>query len=470
MVKRCWPLVITVLIGLLVLPRATFADITWDPVYQGFAVTDDEYFVDVSEGSTGAYTFSGGKFVNPQNGYFLTITVVVKGLALASVVDLDVTFGDGYTLRVPAEKNTNIPSAYFADHPSKGITLKFISDGRKDYKAYLSGYGLKDYDGPGPTTAPTTKPTPAPTVKPTAAPTVKPTVAPTPGKTASPNPTPGPTAGATSGATAQPTTPPGSDDPDPGGGEPECTAACQAIIDQLECPQWGDYMGEWASMLRSVIPPPPDWDMVADKIGAATVNHIAAWVGYVPDPPSKEEIDSETVANLPSVDTSVETNGLVPQVPGDYSNGKINFDLNQNAPTIQVVDESQPFTITDPLADMPHDDPGVKVLPGDPRNSTGGFKQPDKVDTGDPAPTPGKVVFELPRPSPPIPAATTGPAPTPGAIVFDLPRPSPAVTTGPPPTPGKIIFELPPVPGSTSSVVPTPGAVDSIIPIPKGGE
>lgn len=237
---------------------------------------------------------------------------------------------------------------------------------------------------------------------------------------------------------------------DPGGGpeQPTCTAGCQNIKDMLACPDWDKYMGEWADMIRSVIPPPPDWDMVADKIGAATINHLAAWAGSVPAPPTKEEINNETMASLPGVDTSVETDGLVPQVPGDYNNGPVNFDLSKDAPTIQIKDESQPFTISDPLADMPHDAPGVKVIPGDPKNSTGGFKTPDHVDTGDPAPTPGKVVFDLPVPSAPVPASTSGP----------------------PPTPGKIVFDLPPIPGSTSSVVPTPGTVNGIIPIPKGGE
>lgn len=245
---------------------------------------------------------------------------------------------------------------------------------------------------------------------------------------------------------------------DPGGGpeQPTCTAGCQNIKDMLACPDWDKYMGEWAKMISSVIPPPPDWDMVANKIGAATISHLAAWAGDVPEPPTKGEIDNETIASLPGVDTSVETNDLVPQVPGNYNNGPIDFDLNKDAPTIQVNDESKPFEITDPLADMPHDAPGVKVIPGDPKNSTGGFKIPDHVDTGDPAPTPGKIVFELPKPSAPVPAATTGPPPTPGKIVFDLP---------PIPNAGAA---SPPIPGATSGSVPTPGAVDGVIPIPKG--
>lgn len=253
-------------------------------------------------------------------------------------------------------------------------------------------------------------------------------------------------------STPQPTTNPDPSPTDPGGGtgegtEDSCSAGCQNIIDQLECPRWDEYMGEWADMIQSVIPPPPDWDMVADKIGAATINHLANYMGDVPSPPSREEIKNETQADLPGLDTSVETNDLVPKVPDDYNGGKIIFDLNKDAPTIDVKDESQPFIIEDPLTNMPHDDVGVKVIPGDERNSTGGFKNPDKVDTGDPAPTPGKIIFEFPNQSPPVPNATPGAPPIPSS------QP-----------------DAPPIPGSEAGTPPTPGTVDSIIPIPKGGE
>lgn len=231
-------------------------------------------------------------------------------------------------------------------------------------------------------------------------------------------------------------TPIATDPPDTGtdpGTEIPCSDACQTIKDQLECPEWDEYMGAWSDMIRNSLPPPPDWDMVADKIGSATIRHLENYLGSVPSPPSKGEIENETIASLPTLDKSVETDNLIPQVPSDYNNGKIDFDLNKDAPTIQVKDESDPFVIEDPLKDMQYDDPGVKVIPGDPRNSSEGIKQPDKVDTGNPAPTPGKIIFELPRPSappptqepPPMPAATTGPPPTPGQIIFELPRYSP---------------------------------------------
>lgn len=243
----------------------------------------------------------------------------------------------------------------------------------------------------------------------------------------------------------QPTTNPNPTDPG-GGTEQPCSAGCQNIIDQLECPQWDEYMGKWADMIQSVIPPPPDWDMVADKIGAATINHLSNYLGEVPAPPTREEIKSETQADLPGLDTSVETNDIIPEVPDDYNSGKIIFDLNKDAPTIDVKDESQPFIISDPLTNVPHDDPGVMVFPNDERNSTGGFKQPDKVDTGEPEPTPGKIIFELPRETPPVPKATPGVPPIPNNGSGD-----------------------PPIPGATQGEGANPGTIDSIIPMPKGG-
>ncbi|AIQ15256.1 hypothetical protein [Paenibacillus durus] len=257
------------------------------------------------------------------------------------------------------------------------------------------------------------------------------------------------TDGSVGTATPTPTPSPTPTPTDPGGGtggvDPVCTESCQNLKDMLECPEWDQYMGDLTAAIARAIPPPPDWDMVASKIGAATINDFAQWAGSVPAPPTKEEIDSETNAGLPTLDQSVETDGLVPQVPGDYNNGEIDFDLSKDAPTIEVKDESQPFTISDPLTDMPHDNPGVKVIPGDPRNSTGGFKTPDPVDTGDPEPTPVQ-----------IPNATPGTAPMPNN------------TAGSPPIPNATDSTVP-IPGGSGGPGAIPTMTNGVIPIPGGG-
>ncbi|MFD5022370.1 hypothetical protein ACFWMP_26050 [Paenibacillus sp. NPDC058367] len=192
---------------LFALPSAAFADITWNNVYQGFDVTPDEYSVTVPDGSTGTFnlkTKSGStKFVNPQGAYFDNVTIYTKR-SLASDVFIEVTFSDGNVEKIYFTSNSiSIPAGFFNPHPSKGITVKFTSDGRREYEVYLLAYGLKDYTGPGPSSSPTT----APTTAPTAAPTVKPS--------ATPVTTPKPTAS----ASAKPTSPVVSPSPDPGGSD-----------------------------------------------------------------------------------------------------------------------------------------------------------------------------------------------------------------------------------------------------------
>lgn len=337
-------LLLLIVLGLGLLPGMAFADITWNPVMEGYDMTEDEYFAEAAEGQSGTFSFTGGKFVNPQNAYFLVAGIYTTSLPFASTFSVDVTFSDGFTTNIMfnSSKYAQIPSSYFADHPSKGITLKLNSDGKKAHKVYMNGYGLKDYDGPGPTAAPTTKPTPAPTVKPTPAPTVKPTT--TPGKTTSPNPT----AGATAGATTQPTTPPGSGDPDPGGGEPECTAACQAMIDQLDCPQWDDYMGAWSDMIKGTYPPPPDWDNVAaimrDKIvpamGQELVNRSPEIARIIADEFQSREKAVSPPSAVPDFTQPVPRLQDVPKVTGS---------INDNVPSFAPdYSEDKPFVIPDP--------------------------------------------------------------------------------------------------------------------------
>ncbi|MFK4475798.1 hypothetical protein ABH897_005598 [Paenibacillus sp. RC73] len=191
-------------------------------------------------------------------------------------------------------------------------------------------------------------------------------------------------------------------------------------------------MGELTGAVARAIPPPPDWDSVADKIGSATVRHLSNYVGSVPAAPSQQEIDQATSVVLPKPDISTpEADSLKPEVPDQFKQGKIIFDLG-NTPAIETKDESKPFTFLDPIANIKSDPPGKPVFPGDPRNSSDGIKQPDKKDTGDPAPKPGKIVFEIPKPSAPAKPPTVE-IPKPGGIVFELPKPKP--TTGDIPIP-----------------------------------
>lgn len=242
----------------------------------------------------------------------------------------------------------------------------------------------------------------------------------------------------------------GYDGTDPGGGttptDPNapCDDICKRLEALLECPAWDDYLGDMTGAIRDALPPPPDWDSIADKIGKATVRHLADYIGEVPDPPSQQEIDNSLPIKLPQPDKSVsEAEQLKPQVPDDYNSGPIDFDLD-STPAIPTPDESKPFDLPDPVESIKHDAPGVPVLPEDPRNSSEGIKNPEKVETGE-APKPGKIIFELPR----------EPGPTP-----KQPDPSPSPVPSVPPA------EIP-IPSSTGSGPAIPAATDGVIPIPS---
>jgi hypothetical protein len=202
--------------------------------------------------------------------------------------------------------------------------------------------------------------------------------------------------------------------PDPGEGE--CGDVCQQIRDAMACPEWDQYMGEWTNAIKAALPPPPDWDLIADKIGSATIRHLADYMGDVPDVPTKEQIANEITPPLPQLDTSVPV--LNPNVPSDF-NQPMPFDITTGQ-EIPVVDESQPLEIYDPDKYIDSDDPGEMVFPGDSRNHSDGIKQPDRVDTGYTQPTPSIPDNEVPPTDIPIPSGSgsTTPIPTdPGGII-----------------------------------------------------
>lgn len=217
---------------------------------------------------------------------------------------------------------------------------------------------------------------------------------------------------------------------------------CDKLDQLLTCPGWDTAMGDLTEAIQNALPPPPDWDDIADKIGSSTIKHLSNYLGDVPTPPSKAEIEEATKTPKPNLDaTAPELDQLTPEVPDEYNKGKIEFDLN-SAPEIKVEDKSEEFIITDPLANMDYDEPGKAVLPGDETNSSGGIKDPDKVDTGE-APKPGKIIFDLPRPEAPKPDTGNGETAIPN-------------TSG---GPGA-------VPGTDGGPGAVPGVTDSIIPIP----
>lgn len=236
---------------------------------------------------------------------------------------------------------------------------------------------------------------------------------------------------------------PGTDPANPG---TDC-GTCEKLDQLLACPGWEVAMGDLTDAIKAALPPPPDWDDIADKIGRATIRHLSDYLGEVPAPPSKEEIKQATETPLPVLDTTTGVEDLKPNVPDDYNSGDIKFELEKDAPEIEIKDESEPFIVTEPLSNIEYDEPGKAVIPGDPANNSGGIKEPDKVDTGaapKPKTTIGDIKFELPKPEPS------------GDIVFEIPKPGAQ--------PGNA-----PIPGSSGGTPAIPEITDGVIPIPDTG-
>lgn len=242
---------------------------------------------------------------------------------------------------------------------------------------------------------------------------------------------------------------------DPGGGDPgggSC-GVCEKLAEMLQCPGWDVLMGDLTDAIRDALPPPPDWDLIADKIGAATIRHLADYLGDVPTAPTYTQIKNETTQTLPTVDNSVPaSNQLTPAVPADFNTPKP-FDIS-SGPQIAIVDESAPFVLTDPLSNLQIDAPGVPVYPGDSRNSSGGIKTPDNVNTGGPA-----IPTTPPSQTPPTPGGSPDSTmPTPAIPESGVPDPVGEVPENPMPIPS----------GGGQSDMPMPDIPDSIIPIPRG--
>lgn len=195
---------------------------------------------------------------------------------------------------------------------------------------------------------------------------------------------------------------------------------CQNLSDLLDCPDWDRYMGELTGAIRAALPPPPDWEHIADLIGAAVIRHLQSYFGPVPDPPSQQEIDQATETPLPSVDISIpEAENLIPDVPG--FDQPFHWDM-ETAPEIEIMDESKPFEIFDPLHNIDHDEPGVMVFPGDPRNHNGGIPNPETIPGAEPTPTLPDIP-EIPNDPTPIPSDPGGIIPIPGLIDGEIPIP-----------------------------------------------
>lgn len=176
--------------------------------------------------------------------------------------------------------------------------------------------------------------------------------------------------------------------PPPGGGDGgEGCDGCKWLTDILACPAWDQYMGEWESMLRDVIPPPPDWQEVANimrdtivpAMGQELVNRAPEIAEIIADEFESREDPVNPPGPLPS---------YTPPYPVPTMQDmteRINFDLTTDVPSFEPdYSGSKPFTIPDPL-NIQLDDTDAGYTAPDPTPSN----NPIPVYSGgDPTPEP----------------------------------------------------------------------------------
>lgn len=157
----------------------------------------------------------------------------------------------------------------------------------------------------------------------------------------------------------------------PGGGYDDGCNGCKLITDLLACPAWDQYMGEWESMLRSVIPPAPNWQQVANimrdtivpAMGQELVNRAPVIADIIADEFESREDPVYPPGSIPAYNPP----GQLPVMQDMTDN--IDFDLSSDIPDFEPdFSGSVPFTIPDPLS-IQLDDTDSGYNPPDPTPS-----------------------------------------------------------------------------------------------------
>lgn len=143
---------------------------------------------------------------------------------------------------------------------------------------------------------------------------------------------------------------------------------CKLLEDILSCPAWGDYMGAWESLLRSVIPPPPDWyyvaavmrDTIVPAIGQEIVDRMPEIARIIADEFERREDPVYAPGDIPAYSPPYQLPQLqdMPQ--------RINFDLDSGVPNFDPdFTGSEPFVIPDP-SDIELSDEDAGYMPPEP--------------------------------------------------------------------------------------------------------
>ncbi len=212
-----------------------------------------------------------------------------------------------------------------------------------------------------------------------------------------------------------------------------------------------DQIGGKVDKVGDKIPPPPDWNKVADtfveKISPQLKKDLKDVLGETPDPPSPPPLPPET-----------DTRGLDKYEPDFPDNQKLKEsgftadDIKDGAEEIKFnKDDSGGFDIKDPIGSLP-DVPKELPKPGETEESEWSKNKPKNPGTTEkpiPKPPDDKPITDKPKPNvdtgkPPKPKEDTGGFPKPkpdGDTGFPKPKPDggeppkPNVDTGKPPKP-----------------------------------
>lgn len=225
--------------------------------------------------------------------------------------------------------------------------------------------------------------------------------------------------------------------PPDSGTVPGTCNGCDLIRQMLACPEWDQFMGEWQDMLGEVIPPPPDWDSVAQTMRDTIVPAITNDMLNRVVPAMGNEISNRLGNASYNGDTGIDQpnmNQYAPQQPNLPDMGqKMDWNMNDQTkiPTFEYQDmtptPAEMITIPDPLN---FDNPAQSARPEPQYQGSSRETNPSQVDQTKPT---NPVYQTEPRPTVPI-GGQAEPKPT---IPSGEPGRSDPLPTNPAPGDGK---------------------------------
>lgn len=239
---------------------------------------------------------------------------------------------------------------------------------------------------------------------------------------------------------------------DPGGSE-ECDS-CSV----LDCPKWDDHMKQLED-IKNKIPPPPNWQEVADTfrdtIAPRIKDDLEQLLGRAPSSPG-----APARPTPPALPSDLDDRGISAptgqEAPGLDGATFDSDDIKSGAPKIpEREDPTGGFKINDPIGGLPSQEEfienapveGEAPLPADPKDPDNFAPKPPEGDNIAPSPNEGENY------TPPNPSEPENKAPADPTELENI-APTPGDTTGTAPLPNE--SGAAPIPGDTNGTAPLP--------------